>query len=86
MLDTPHTLVLRAVDSGDAADSPALRNLVACGLVVEVPAPRRYEVSPQGRAALEASKPSRLAGWAIRILAVSVGVLAAINVIEWVAG
>jgi hypothetical protein len=75
VLDRAHALTLRAAAQGKVRDSPALRNLVAAGLVVEAAQSRGYELSPAGRAALVASTPSRLESWGVRITAAAVLVL-----------
>ena len=60
MLDFAHGLVLRAVaDGDDDPESPALDNLLATGLVTRCADGAGYEVTPAGRAALEAGEPGR---------------------------
>ena len=56
MLDWAHDLTLRAVADGDYEDSPALRTLVASGLVAHDP-DGGYAVTPAGRVALEEREP-----------------------------
>jgi len=51
VLDVAHRVVLRGVARGDDDDSPALRNLVATGLVAERDG--GYEVTPAGQIALD---------------------------------
>jgi hypothetical protein len=84
VLDGTHKLMLRAVAQGLASnDSPALRRLVATGLV-EQRAEGRYEVTPAGRVALEHDEPRRWASavWLLLVLTVSVVVVVA-AVIAW---
>jgi hypothetical protein len=52
VLDLPHRVVLRAVDRGDDDDSPALRDLVATGLVAQRDG-GGYDLTPAGRIALD---------------------------------
>jgi hypothetical protein len=60
MLDWAHRVVLRSVADGDHdPESPALDNLLAAGLVARCADGEGYEVTPAGRAALEAGKPGR---------------------------
>jgi hypothetical protein len=60
MLDWAHRLVLRSVaDGDDDPESPALDNLLATGLVARCSDGEGYEVTPAGRAALEAGEPGR---------------------------
>lgn len=56
MLDWAHDLTLRAVAAGDDDDSPALRTLVASGLVALDP-DGGHVVTPAGRVALEDRGP-----------------------------
>ncbi len=66
MLDWGHRLVLRSVaNGGHARPSPALRNLEAAGLVRAHE--RMYEITDEGRAALAASKATKLEriGWPV---------------------
>jgi hypothetical protein len=77
MLDSAHSLTLRAVAKGVADDSPALRTLKASGLVEEGEAPGGYRLTPAGKVALEASTPkgidrvlNRAAGVGLILLAV----------------
>ena len=60
MLDWAHRLKLRSVAGGDDdPESPALDNLLATGLVARRGDGEGYEVTPAGRAALEAGEPGR---------------------------
>ena len=86
MLDWAHGLALRAVGEGRGEDSPALRDLVACGFVAEAPDGRGYELTETGRVALEVSKPSRTERWAWRIGAATVALLAVASLADLVAG
>jgi hypothetical protein len=64
MLDWGHRMVLRSVaKGGHDRPSPALTNLQAAGLVR--PNDRFYEITDEGRAALAASKSTKLEriGW-----------------------
>jgi hypothetical protein len=66
MLDWGHRLVLRNVDKGrDTRSSPALDNLLATGLVREHEG--TYAVTPAGKAALKATKATKLEriGWPV---------------------
>lgn len=83
MLDWAHSLVLRAVAQGDDADSPALRTLVATGLV-ERRADGSHGVTPAGRAALEAGVPSRAEGVAWRVFGVCSALFVVVTVARWV--
>ena len=68
MLDWGHRLVLRSVaKGGHTRPSPALTNLEAAGLVRERANQRSYEITDQGRAALAASKSTKLEriGWPV---------------------
>ena len=82
MLDWAHDLTLRAVANGDYDDSPALRTLVASGLV-EQDSDGGYAVTPAGRVALEEGEPK---GW-MRIVwpvaALAGAVYVASDVIDW---
>ncbi len=88
MLDWPHLLALRAVQKrGEATDSPALRNLVATGLV-EPGADKTYAVTQAGRAALAAraasSRSSRLERLAWPALLLCSALLLVATVVRWV--
>ena len=66
MLDWGHRVVLRSVArGGHTRPSPALTNLEAAGLVRSEE--RTYEITDEGRAALSASKTTKLEriGWPI---------------------
>jgi len=68
MLDWGHRIVLRSVASGGhTRASPALTNLEAAGLVRPSGNERTYEITDEGRAALAASKSTKLerVGWPI---------------------
>jgi DNA-binding MarR family transcriptional regulator len=68
MLDWGHRLVLRSVSKGGhTRPSPALTNLEAAGLVRASDNERTYELTDEGRAALAASKSTKLerVGWPI---------------------
>jgi hypothetical protein len=82
VLDWAHRLTLRSVEQGTVDDSPALRNLVASGLVARRD-DGRYEVTPAGRVALDAG-PSRWAriGWVV--LTVAAVILLGDTVAGWV--
>ncbi len=81
MLEWAHDLTLRAVADGDYDDSPALRTLVASGLVEQHP-DGGYAVTPAGRVALEGREPCwmRIA-W--RVAAVGGAVYVASTVVDW---
>jgi hypothetical protein len=83
VLDFSHRLVLRAVDKGRGDDSPALRSLVAAGLVARSDG-GGYIVTPAGEAALEASKPSRLEVSLWTVLGVCGGIVSIATIIGWV--
>ena len=68
MLDWGHRIVLRSVASGGhTRPSPALTNLEAAGLVRPSGNEHTYEITDEGRAALAASKSTKLerVGWPI---------------------
>ena len=68
MLDWGHRLVLRSVSKGGHTRmSTALTNLEAAGLVRVSGNERTYEITDEGRAALAASKSTKLerVGWPI---------------------
>jgi hypothetical protein len=80
VLDQAHRLALRGVAEGEAGDSPALRDLVATGLVAER-AEGGYDVTSAGRAALGAGS----ARWErIALVVASLGL--AVLVVDTVAG
>ena len=79
MLDWGHRLVLRSVErGGHTRPSPALTNLEAAGLVRAHE--DAYELTDQGRAALAASKATRLEriGWPIVWICLFIVALASI--------
>ncbi len=85
VLDWPHKLTLRAVAEGDADESPALRTLVASGLVEQHP-DGRHVVTAAGRAALEDDGESGLGtlsqmtwGIAVALFSVIVILFAVVN-------
>ncbi len=81
MLDWAHDLTLRAVADGDYEDSPALRTLVASGLVEQDP-DGGYAVTPAGRVALQDREPKWMrAVWPIAAIVGAVYV--ASTVIDW---
>jgi hypothetical protein len=85
VLDATHTLVLRAIAQGrPGADSPAMRRLVATGLV-EQRADGGYDVTPAGRIALEDDEPADTSSAAgLRLaLALGVAVFSAAWIIRW---
>lgn len=83
MLDWAHRSTLRAVGDDSGEDCPALRNLVASGLVE-----RRddgcYAVTPAGRAALDASEPERWEKLLWPVVGVGSAVVIVDTVIDWV--
>lgn len=81
MLDWAHDLTLRAVADGDYDDSPALRTLVASGLVEQDP-DGGCAVTPAGRVALE-DRDSRWMRVAWLVAAVAGGVYVASTVVDW---
>jgi hypothetical protein len=83
VLDWAHKLALRAVDEGDAGDSPAMRRLVATGLV-EQQSDDRYALTAAGRVALEDDKPERWQRILWPIVASLSVVFIIITVIDWV--
>ena len=84
MLDWAHLLVLQAVSDGDQdCESPALRDLVATGLV-EQRDDGSHIVTPTGRTALEVSKPSRVERLMWPVLAGCLGIVAVAGVADWV--
>jgi hypothetical protein len=85
VLDPTHKLVLQAVAQGrPGTDSPAMRQLVATGLV-EQRADGGYDVTPDGRIALEDDEPAETNSAArLRLaLALGVAVFSAAWVIRW---
>jgi hypothetical protein len=85
VLDATHTLALRAVAQGrPGTDSPAMRQLVATGLV-EQRADGGYDVTPAGRIALEDGELADTSSAArLRLaLAIGVAVFSAAWVIRW---
>ena len=84
MLDWGHRLALTAVDRGVAEESPALENLVAARLVERGPASDELRITDAGRAGLQASEPSRLESWGIRMAAVGAVALALGTVLGWI--
>jgi hypothetical protein len=75
MLDWAHRHVLAAVANGSTDSSPALNDLVACGLVVAGPSPGTFELTSTGAKALELSKPSRLEWWTMQVTGAAFGFL-----------
>jgi hypothetical protein len=68
MLDWGHRIVLRSVaGGGHTRPSPALHHLEAAGLVRASENERTYEITDEGRAALAASKATKLEriGWPV---------------------
>ncbi|MBA3891949.1 MAG: hypothetical protein H0X64_15625 [Gemmatimonadaceae bacterium] len=82
MLDWAHSLLLRAVADGDQDDSPALRNLLAAGLV-ERRDDGTHAVTAAGQAALEAGEPSRAERVAWPVLGVCAVILLVATVAQW---
>jgi hypothetical protein len=79
MLDWGHRLVLRSVASGgNVRPSPALTNLAAAGLVRAHG--ETYEITDAGRAALAASKATKLEriGWPVVWICLFVVALASV--------
>jgi DNA-binding PadR family transcriptional regulator len=77
MLTWAHSVTLESVAQGDPdPEAPALKDLVATGLVRHRE-DGDYEVTDQGRAALEIGKPSRFDRISNRILAVCAVILLA---------
>jgi hypothetical protein len=83
VLDWAHLLVLRAVSQGHDDDSPALRTLVATGLV-ERRADDSHVVTAAGQIALDAGRSSRGERVAWRVLAVCALLVIAGQVVDWV--
>lgn len=83
MLDWAHTLVLRAVASGDHDDSPALRTLVASGLVEQL-TDGGYRITSAGQVALEDGEPKRWERVVWPVVGVAGAAYVAITVIDWV--
>jgi hypothetical protein len=85
VLDATDKLVLQGVVQGrPGIDSPAMRRLVATGLV-EQRADGSYDVTPAGRIALEDDEPADTSSAArLRLaLALGVAVFSAAWVIRW---
>jgi len=82
VLDFAHRLALQAVHEGEGEDSPALRSLLAAGLVGRSD-DGGYVVTPAGEAALKASRPSRWERISWRFLVVCGGILSTAIVIDW---
>jgi hypothetical protein len=84
VLDWPHLWVLKAVSDGDQdCESPALRDLVATGLV-EQRDDGSLIVTQSGRTALEVSKPSRVERVMWQVLTGCLGIIAIVAVVGWV--
>lgn len=84
MLDWAHEMTLRAVASGGADDSPALRTLIKTGLVAEAHQPGSYILTPAGQAALAAGKRPRLERFGLQVAGAGLVILAVTDVIGWV--
>jgi hypothetical protein len=85
MLDWAHRLVLRAVAAGDDdPESPALDNLLATGLVARRAGGEGYEVTPAGRAALEAGEPGRGERRFQTVALTVLGICGAIILVGWI--
>lgn len=82
MLDWAHSLVLRAVEQGDSDDCPALRNLVAAGLVRRA-ADGSCTVTPAGRVALEVDRPTRWERIALPLMLVVGALFAVTTIVQW---
>ena len=81
MLDWGHRLVLRSVaKGGHVRPSPALTNLEAAGLVRA--RERTYEITDEGRAALDASKATKLERVGGPVVWVCLFIVALASVIE----
>jgi len=83
MLDWAHSMTLRAVADGDCDDSPALRTLVATGLVEQEP-DGACTVTAAGRLALEADAPPLWERIVYPVAGVCAGVYVIATVIAWV--
>jgi len=85
MLDFAHGLMLSSVVATpeDDHESPALENLLACGLVERASGGLR--VTPSGHEAHSRSAPTRKEMWMTRVLALSVAVLAVTTIAGWFA-
>jgi hypothetical protein len=83
MLDWAHRLTLKAVDAGKAEDSPALRTLVATGLV-EQRSDGGHAVTAAGRAALEEDEPRGWQRFLWPVTGVCAGSYVVITIIQWI--
>ena len=83
MLDWAHRVTLRSVDHGNGDDCPALRTLVATGLVEEQP-DGGYVVTQAGRVALQDDKPERWERIVWPIVGVIASVYVVVTVIDWI--
>lgn len=83
MLDWSHGLALRAVANGDDDESPAVRTLIATGLVEER-AGGGYVVTAAGRAALDDDEPSPRMRIVLRIATVGLAVVVVSKVVDLV--
>jgi hypothetical protein len=83
VLDWVHKVTLQDVAAGEAEDSPALRTLVASGLVEQQPN-GGHVITEAGRIALEDDAPSRLERILWPILAGCAAVYVVVTVVDWV--
>ncbi|MDP2711708.1 MAG: hypothetical protein Q8O56_10865 [Solirubrobacteraceae bacterium] len=83
MLDWTHGLVLRAVAQGDHGDCPALRTLIAAGLVAQQP-DGSHVVTPAGEVALQHDQPTRSERIVWAVAAVGGALLVVATIGEWV--
>lgn len=84
MLDWVHRSMLRAIANGESdLESPGLDNLLATGLVARRGDGEGYEVTPAGRAALEAGEPGRGERRFQTVVFTVLGVCGALILVGW---
>jgi hypothetical protein len=81
VLDLAHRLVLQGVDQGDCDDCPALRTLLATGLVEQQP-DGGYVVTQAGRVALQDGESDRRQRIVWRIVGVCAAAYVVVTVID----
>lgn len=79
----PIGITLRSVDHGDCGDCPALRTLVASGLVEEQ-SDGGYVVTEAGRVALQDDEPERWERIVWPIVGVFASAYVVVTVIDWI--